>query len=79
VAITYYTNLKGLKKVNGEWSLIMTVYNMKRTINILGFDKLMEKLHAWKPKYKGDWLYLQKTNKTEDDIRTLFFETKMAA
>jgi hypothetical protein len=52
---------------------------MKRTINILGFDNLMEKLHAWKPEYKGDWLYPQKTNKTEAVIRTLFFETKMAA
>lgn len=75
----YYTNLKGLKKVNGEWSLIMTVYNMKRTINILGFDKLMEKLQAWKPEYKREWLYPQKMNKTEAVIRTLFFEIKMAA
>jgi hypothetical protein len=24
-----YTNLKGLKKVNGEWSLIMTVYALR--------------------------------------------------
>lgn len=42
----YYTNLKGLKKVNSEWSLIMTVYNIKRCINILGFDELMAKLKA---------------------------------
>ncbi|MCZ2248984.1 MAG: transposase [Bacteroidia bacterium] len=75
----YYTNLKGLKKVNGEWSLIMLVYNMKRTINILGFEELMQKLHAWKPQYKKEWLYPQKTNKKEALIRTLFFETKMAA
>ena len=75
----YYTNLKGLKKVNGEWSLIMLVYNMKRTINILGFDELMQKLNAWKPQYKKEWLYSQKTNKKEALIRTLFFETKMAA
>jgi len=75
----YYTNLKGLRKVNGEWSLIMTVYNMKRTINILGFEELMQKLNAWKPEYKKDWLYPQKTNKKEAVIRTLFFETKMAA
>ncbi|MBL0053183.1 MAG: transposase [Bacteroidetes bacterium] len=39
----YYTNLKGLEKVNGEWSLIMTVYNIKRTINILGIQPLLEK------------------------------------
>ena len=75
----YYTNLKGLKKVNGEWSLIMLVYNMKRTINILSFDELMQKLNAWKPQYKKEWLYSQKTNKKEALIRTLFFETKMAA
>ena len=75
----YYTNLKGLKKVNGEWSLIMTVYNMKRTLNILGFDKLMEKLHAWKPKYKKNWLYQHSTNKKQALIRILFFETQMAA
>ena len=57
----------------------MTVYNMKRTMNILGFDKLMEKLNAWKPKYKKGWLYAQKMNKREAVIRTLFFEQKMAA
>jgi transposase len=58
----YYTNLKGLKKVNGEMSLIMTVYNMKRTINILGFDKLMESVRSWKPKYKKGWVYKQISN-----------------
>lgn len=57
----------------------MLVYNMKRTINILGFDELMQKLNAWKPQYKKEWLYSQKTNKKEALIRTLFFETKMAA
>jgi transposase len=56
----YYTNLKGLKKVNGEWALIMTVYNIKRTINILGFEELMHKLNAWKPEYKKQWLNQQK-------------------
>ena len=48
-------------------------------MNILGFDKLMEKLNAWKPKYKKGWLYAQKMNKREAVIRTLFFEQKMAA
>jgi transposase len=75
----YYTNLKGLKKVNGEWSLIMTVYNMKRSINILGFNNLMEKLHAWKPEYKEGWLYAQKINTHKCFIATLYFETKLAA
>jgi hypothetical protein len=57
----------------------MTVYNIKRSINILGFDELMKKLNAWKPEYKKEWLYEQKTNKFEALIRTLFFEYKIAA
>lgn len=49
----YYTNLRGLEKVNGELALIMTVYNMKRARNILGHDKLMAQLKQWTPKYPG--------------------------
>ena len=75
----YYTNLKGLKKVNGEWSLIMTVYNIKRSLNILGFDGLMQKLKDWKPEYKKEWIYVQKNSNQQAVIRTLFFETQMAA
>ena len=48
-----HTNLKGLEKVNGEMALIMTVYNIKRTINILGLENLLEKIKKWKPNYKG--------------------------
>ena len=48
-----HTNLKGLEKVNGEFALIMTVYNMKRTMNILGLETLIEKIKNWKPNYKG--------------------------
>ncbi len=47
-----HTNLRGLEKVNGEMALIMTVYNMKRAINILGIEKLLYKLKTWKPNYK---------------------------
>lgn len=46
-----HTNLRGLEKVNGEMALIMTVYNLKRVINIVGMEKLLEKLKTWKPKY----------------------------
>lgn len=53
----YYTNLRGLEKVNGELALIMTVYNMKRAKNILGFDKLMEILKDWTPKYPGGGVF----------------------
>jgi radical SAM protein with 4Fe4S-binding SPASM domain len=31
-----YTDLRRLEKVNGEFALIMTVYNLRRTINMLG-------------------------------------------
>jgi transposase len=47
----YYTNLRGLEKVNGEMSLIMTVYNMKRVQNIFKFEDLMDKLATWVPNY----------------------------
>ena len=56
----YYTNLRGLEKVNGELALIMTVYNMKRARNILGHKNLMEKLATWTPKYPGGTCFQQK-------------------
>ncbi len=40
-----------LEKVNGEITLIIKVYTMKRAINILGKEKLLEKIKKWKPKY----------------------------
>jgi transposase len=54
-----HTNLIGIEKVNGEMSLIMTVYNFKRVMNIYKFDDLLLKLKNWKPDY-------------EKIIRTLF-------
>jgi hypothetical protein len=75
----YYTNLKGLIKVNGEWSLIMTIYNIKRSLNILGFEEIMEKLNDWKPDYSKIKLCLQKTDSITCFIRILFFEMKVAA
>ena len=47
-----YTLLKGIEKVDGELNLIMLCYNIKRTMNILGMDKLNEKLENWSPDYK---------------------------
>lgn len=47
----HYTNLRGLEKVNGEMALIMTVYNIKRSINIVGINNLIAKLITWKPDY----------------------------
>ncbi len=48
-----HTNLTGLEKVNGEHSLIMLVYNIKRAINILGVPDLIAKLKNWKSPYKA--------------------------
>ena len=33
--------LKGLVKVRAEWSLMTLVYNLKRVLNLVSFDKLM--------------------------------------
>ena len=48
-----HTNLTGLEKVNGEHSLIMLVYNIKRAMNILGVLELIAKLQNWKSPYKA--------------------------
>jgi hypothetical protein len=57
-----YTDLIGLEKVNGEHSLIMLVYNIKRSINILGVPNLLAKLHTWNSPYKRKFLFwLKKT------------------
>ena len=74
-----HTNLKGLKKVNGEMALIMTVYNMKRVVNIVGIEKLLEKLKTWKPKYPKP----SKTNQKRTILRLYsesdFYTQKLAA
>ena len=56
-----YTDLRGLEKVNGEFALIMTVYNLRRTINILGMPDLLEKLRKWEPDYQKVSLPLKST------------------
>jgi propanediol dehydratase small subunit len=48
-----HTNLTGLEKVNGEHSLIMLVYNIKRSINMLGVSDLIAKLKKWNSPYKA--------------------------
>ncbi|HET9277822.1 MAG TPA: transposase [Flavitalea sp.] len=47
-----YTLLKGLRKVDGEMNLIMLVYNIKRTLSLVGFTKMLEALKTWKPNYR---------------------------
>lgn len=56
-----HTNLTGLEKVNGEHSLIMLVYNIKRSINILGVPDLIAKIKNWNSPYKRKVLFLLKT------------------
>jgi transposase len=47
-----YTLMKGLQKVNGEMNLVMLTYNMKRTLSIVGFTKMLEAIQNWQPDYK---------------------------
>ncbi|TDD73625.1 hypothetical protein, partial [Flavobacterium caseinilyticum] len=48
-------------KVNGEHSLIMLVYNIKRSINIMGIPDLIAKLKKWNSPYKAKVLFCLKT------------------
>jgi transposase len=47
-----YTLVKGLKKVDGEMNLIMLCYNIKRSITIIGIDKIENALKNWTPNYE---------------------------
>ncbi|AEW85939.1 transposase IS1182 family protein [Flavobacterium columnare ATCC 49512] len=69
------SHLIGLEKVNGEHSLIMLVYNIKRTINILGVLDLIAKIKAWNSPYKTKDLFLIKTTYLNLFIGFIFFET----
>lgn len=74
-----HTNLTGLEKVGGEHSLIMLVYNLKRSINILGIPDLIAKLKNWKPTYTNKVCFGFKTTifKFSNDI--LKYELLIAA
>ena len=74
-----HTNLKGLEKVNGEMALIMTVYNMKRTMNILGVENLIEKIKNWEPDYKRIARPFSKPTFFEAICDTQNFQLKIAA
>ena len=75
----YYTNLKGLKKVNGEMALIMTVYNIRRCITILGMKDLIAKINNWTPNYKGIVWHYQKTMQLNFTTHIFFMQQKIAA
>lgn len=44
----YYT--RGIQSADAENALLFTAYNLRRAINILGIDKLIEKMDAYMPK-----------------------------
>jgi hypothetical protein len=70
-----YTDLVGLEKVNGEHSLIMLVYNIKRSMNILGVPDLIAKLQAWNTPYKRKVCLFIKTTNLELFLAQIIFET----
>jgi transposase len=74
-----HTNLTGLEKVNGEMALIMTLYNFKRVINILGFDDFLNKLKKWKPDYTKIILALLKTRLFKALYRHSFFWDQLSS
>jgi transposase len=47
-----HTLVKGRQKVDGEMNLIALVYDLKRTMNIMGIDKLLNALKTWTPDYR---------------------------
>jgi transposase len=73
-----YTDLIGLEKVNGEHSLIMLVYNIKRSINILGVPDLIAKLKTWNSPYKSTVLFLLKTEYLKLKSAFILGQTKIA-
>jgi len=74
-----HTNLKGLEKVNGEMALIMTVYNIKRTINILGMEDLLKKIDKWTPNYKRIVPFMSKRNDFKAIYDVQIFSQNIAA
>jgi hypothetical protein len=44
----YYFLVRGLKKVRGEFSLMTLAYNLRRVLNLLGVECLLEALRTGK-------------------------------
>jgi hypothetical protein len=57
----------------------MLVYNIKRSMNILGIPDLIEKIKKWNSAYKAKVLFLLKTDYFTIELDFIFFETKLAA
>ncbi|MCZ2085795.1 MAG: IS1182 family transposase [Flavobacteriales bacterium] len=74
-----HTNLSGLEKVNGEHSLIMLVYNIKRAMNILGIPDLIAKFKTWKSPYKRKVLLLLIIDHFKMKLALVFKRIKLTA
>jgi DNA-binding transcriptional MocR family regulator len=57
----------------------MTVYNMKRCMNILGMDNLIEKIKNWVPNYKGITHAFEKPTYYRAITAYFFYQPKFAA
>jgi hypothetical protein len=57
----------------------MLVYNIKRSINILGVPDLIAKLKKWNSPYKAKVLFLLKTSYLKLNTRCDFYQMKIAA
>ena len=55
-----YILMKGLQKVDGEMNLIMLVYNLRRTLSLVGFEKMLAAINNWIPDYRKVFYFLQK-------------------
>ena len=60
--------LKGLKKVDGEFSIIFTTYNLRRAISIFGVKSLIDKLR------EADFLFFRDIRGILKIYRVIFFE-----
>lgn len=74
-----HTNLIGLEKVNGEHSLIMLVYNIKRSITILGVTDLIAKIKSWNAKYPTNGFVFLKTTYLKLKLDLIDSQTQFAA
>jgi hypothetical protein len=57
----------------------MLVYNIKRSINILGVPDLIAKLKKWNSPYKAKVLFLLKTSYLKLNLEHYSYQTKIAA
>ena len=57
----------------------MLVYNIKRSINILGVPDLIAKLKKWNSPYKAKVLFLLKTSYLKLNLEFFFSSLKLAA